>query len=202
MENQKENSLQKFTVSELLELKEIQIEDFNKLSKDEQTELFQIFVEKLNTKGVQKDKILKQMWNVLNDNQKNNVWEFNHEKILCELHNYLNEEGKMPMIRDLVHLTDLSRQTIHKHLKEYKESILFNDFKEQYRLLHTKVLDVIYKASMQGDIKACKLFLESTGQMIKANTYIDKQQNNHHTENNNLTPEMISEIIDKLETDY
>ena len=63
---------------------------------------------------------------------------------------------------------------------------------EQYKILHSKVLDVVYKISMTGDIKACKLFLEATGEMIKASTYIDKQQNNH-TENN-FTPVFVEVI--------
>ena len=68
-----------------------------------------------------------------------------------------------------------------------------NEFYEPcVTILNSKVLDVVYKISMTGDIKACKLFLEATGEMIKASTYIDKQQNNH-TENN-FTP-VIVEII-------
>jgi hypothetical protein len=50
-----------------------------------------------------------------------------------------------------------------------------------------------------GDIKACKLFLEATGEMIKVSTYIDKQQNNH-TENNFNEPFDISKIISFTKT--
>ena len=65
---------------------------------------------------------------------------------------------------------------------------------EQYKILHSKVLDVVYKISMTGDIKACKLFLEATGEMIKARTYIDKQQNTIENINNQeITPDSIKE---------
>jgi hypothetical protein len=105
----------------------------------------------------------------------------------------------MPVMKSLEDKTNLSRQTITKHLKEYKESELFKDYKEQYKMLHSKVLDVVYKISMTGDIKACKLFLEATGEMIKASTYIDKQQNNH-TENNYNEPFDIKKLISFTKT--
>lgn len=203
MKKKEEQGLQKLTVSELLKSKEIQKEDYGKLSKDEQTELFNLFREKMNTKGVKKDEVIKTMWNLLDINARNTLWEHNHETILLEIHSHIMDHGRMPTIRNLVDKTDLSRQTITKHLNEYKENQLYKDYKEQYKMLHTKVLDVVYKISMRGDIKACKLYLETTGEMIKANTYIDKQQNNSTLNNYaQLTPEEIKKLADKLKQDY
>ncbi|MDX2359564.1 MAG: hypothetical protein QNK23_02080 [Crocinitomicaceae bacterium] len=56
--------------------------------------------------------------------------------------------------------------------------------------------------SLKGDIRACKLFLESAQQKTPSTvgTYIDKQQNNYVTNLltpevvENLTPEQIAEI--------
>jgi hypothetical protein len=47
--------------------------------------------------------------------------------------------------------------------------------------------------------KFCKLFLESTGEIIKVNTYIDKQQNNL-TENNFNEPFDIKKLISFTKT--
>jgi hypothetical protein len=196
MENKEEQGLQKLTVSELKKVKEIQIEDFEKLNKDERIELMTYFNDlQLKSKGVEKDKVFKKVWNVLEKDVKNDIWEYNHETILLKMHKHIIDNGRMPLMRDLETSTELSRQTITKHLKEYKESELYSDYKEQYKMLHSKVLDVVYKISMTGDIKACKLFLEATGEMIKANTYIDKQQNNHTQ--NNFSP-IVIEIIPPL----
>ena len=196
MRNKKnENSLQKLTVSELIKCEIIPKTDFDSLPKEERTELIAIMNETFHeSKGKKRDEILLQMSEIMKPETKNAHWEYNHETILLKMHKYIMDYGRMPLIRDLEISTDLSRQTITKHLKEYKESDTFKDYKEQYKILHSKVLDVVYKISMTGDIKACKLFLEATGEMIKASTYIDKQQNNH-TENNYNEPFDIKKLI-------
>ena len=196
MENKKiENSLQKLTVSELIKSEIISKTDFDSLSKEDRTELITIMNGTFHdSKGKKKDEVLNQMSEIMTNDTKNALWENNHEIILQEMHNYIINYGRMPVMKSLEDKTNLSRQTITKHLKEYKESELFKDYKEQYKMLHSKVLDVVYKISMTGDIKACKLFLEATGEMIKASTYIDKQQNNH-TENNFNEPFDIKKLI-------
>lgn len=155
----------------------------------------------LNSKGIEKEEIYKKVWNILDENVKNSIWEYNHESILQKMHNHLIENGRMPLMRDLENSTGLSRQTITKHLKEYKECQLYNDYKEQYKMLHSKVLDIVYKVSLTGDIRACKLFLEATGEMVKNNTttFIDKQQNNHTQ--NNFPQSITVEIIPPLKDD-
>lgn len=201
MKNNKEQGLQKLTVSQLKESDEIQLEDFHKLSKEERKELMSYFNElQLKSKGVEKEKLYKKVWNLLEPNVKNGIWEYNHEQILSKMHNYIVSYGRMPLMKELEIETELSRTTITKHLKEYRESELYKDYKDQYRMLHSKVLDVVYKISMSGDIKACKLFLEATGEMnkINASTYIDKQQNNHTSNNypNNIVVEIIPPLKD------
>ena len=196
MRNKKiENSLQKLTVSELIKCEIIQKTEFDSLAKEHKTELITIMNETFHSsKGKERDKVLKQMSEITSIDTKNSIWEYNHETILFKMHKHIMDYGRMPLIRDLEVSTELSRQTITKHLKAYRESENFKEYKEQYKMLHSKVLDVVYTISMTGDMKACKLFLEATGEMIKANTYIDKQQNNH-TENNFNEPFDIKKLI-------
>ncbi len=77
--------------------------------------------------------------------------------------------------------TGLSRQTISKHLKEFKDNELYKEHKAQFQILATSVLKKLFHLSMGGNVQASKIFLDAVGetnQNIKANQYIDKQQNN------------------------
>lgn len=87
----------------------------------------------------------------------------------------------MPTIINLSKLIGLSRQTVTKHLKVFKENELYKEHKAQFQILGTSVLKQLFKLAMQGNVQACKIYLEAIGetnQSIKANQYIDKQQNN------------------------
>lgn len=200
METKKNMPLQKLTVSDLLKVKEIQKDDFDKLTNDEKDELFDVFNDKVyNLQGYERDKAIRQISNIMSEDSKKTIWEHNHELILLEMHKHIINHGRMPLMKDLETITGLSRPTITSHLKDYKESELYMQYKEQYHALHTKVLDVVYKLSMSGDMKACKLFLEATGQLNRASTYIDKQQNNSiHNIFAELSTEDVSMIIKKL----
>ena len=154
--------------------------------------------------GVERDKFMKKIWQIIPSNTRNNLWESNHHKIIMHLHNEITKNRYIPSIGKLEELTKLSRPTITKHLKEYKNSDLSNGYKETFSILSSQVMRTVYSLAIQGNVQACKLYLEAIGELnsSKISTYIDKQQNNHHTENNNLTPEMISDIIDELEKKY
>ena len=205
MEKIDNKGLQKLTVSELLKSKVITIEDFESLDSKEQKELKIICNEKLSElTGEKRDEFIKRIWEITPSNSRNNLWESNHHRIIIHLHNEITNNRYIPTIGKLEELTGLSRQTVSKHLKEYKQSQLCNEYKETFQMLSSQVMRTVYSLAIQGDIRACKLYFEAIGELnsSKTSTYIDKQQNNHHTENNILTPEMIKDISDKLEREY
>lgn len=88
----------------------------------------------------------------------------------------------MPSVTAIAQETNLSRQTVNKHLKEFD---FRNEDKAQikkFSVLQENVLTQLYKLAMSGDIRACKYFLQFSGHSSFNNvgTYIDKQQNNYH----------------------
>ena len=189
-----EKALQRLTVSELLEKEEITKSDITHLSKAEVSDIKnQIFDKVSETDGNERDKYLKQVNGILTNNQRNYLYEFNHRLILGNLHNHVLEHGTIPSVSQLAKKTDLSRQTVNKHMKEYKTSDIYKEDEQKFEILAGSVLAVVFKMSMQHDLKACKLFLEYTKQSTPNNigTYIDKQQNNFNTV---LTPEVISQL--------
>jgi hypothetical protein len=210
-----QKSLQKFTVSELLKKDTITKEDFEKLSNDEQTELFELFNNKFQeSKGTTKDKLLKQAWEIIPTNIKNALWEMNHNNIIAHIHNGIVQENKMPTIIHLEKATGLSRQTISKHLKEFKEHDLYKEHQAQFKILGTSILRKLFSLAMNGNVQACKIYLDAMGetnQHIRANQYIDKQQNNFNSETitgmkiiniqENLTLQEKMELLNLTEND-
>lgn len=180
--NTKEKSLQKLTVSELMKKEIITKEELNSLSKDEQSELKEKLNDLiLNSTGTKKDRAYKKTWELVDNETKNSLWEFNHVKIINTIHNELVNNFAMPTTSTLEGLTGISRQTISKHLKTFKDREFYGLQEQQFKIMKYSILKKLFKMSMEGDVKACKLYLEATGetnQNIRANQYIDKQQNN------------------------
>jgi len=77
----------------------------------------------------------------------------------------------MPSKVEIAKKTELSRPTIHKHLKDYSNHPLYLEQTEQFRIVREKVLAKVFKFAVNGDIKAAKLFLEFIGNAdLKCNT--------------------------------
>lgn len=83
--------------------------------------------------------------------------------------------------------TRLSRQTVHKHFKEYASSAFYQEQHDQFKIMKDKVLAMVFQIAKQGNIKACRLFLEMVsdrpiGQQKKP--AINQTQNNYIQINN------------------
>jgi len=162
-------SLQKFTESEtkiknVLALKKIEKVDYQDFSESELVTFKSLISENLNNlKGDERDIFIDRIDNVLNIETKNQLWEINHLKITQSISSHINDYGAMPTIRDLIELTGLSRQSIHKHLKEYEKQPIFVDHLEQFRFMNTKLLAKVFQLANKGDIGACKLYFNLMG---------------------------------------
>jgi hypothetical protein len=103
----------------------------------------------------------------------------------------------MPSKTELATKTELSRQTIHKHLKEYSAHPVYLGQIEQFKFLTSEVLAKVFKFAVNGDIRAAKLYFELMGNINGqplANPAIKTQNNYIQINNTLLTEEMVKKL--------
>jgi len=180
-------SLQKFTESEkkinaVLELEQIYPDNLKELTREEVDKVCKILTDKLSVaKGTERDTIIRKIENFVSDQMKNELWESNHNQITWAISNLMNENNRMPSKAELAEKTGLSRQTIHKHLKEYKVHPQFIGQLEQFRFMTEKVLAKVFHFAVNGDMRAAKLYLEmfSPSYIQKSGNTLIQNQNNY-----------------------
>ena len=189
----KETGLQKVTKFEikkkqLLDLKQITFKDIDILTIGENKE----FIKEVNAKlailkGKERDALLKQFEIIFCDETKNQLWEYNHAQITSAITLLLQEFGRMPSKVEIANKTGLSRPTIDKHLKEYASNPLYIQEIEQFRFMTAKVLSKVFAFAINGDIRACKLYLEIAGNMNGLNSSKTINNQNNFIQINGLT---------------
>ena len=161
--------LQKFTESEtkinsVLSLKKITEKDLEILNDAERVKLYQIMTEKFNElRGDDRDDFYEKIEAVTAPESKNQLWELNHNSIIWGISAFISEYGRMPSKTEIASKTELSRQTVHKHLKEYQNNPLYLENQQQFQFMQSKVLARVFQFAINGDIKAFRLYLECTG---------------------------------------
>ncbi len=189
----KKTGLQKFTKFEikkksLWELKQITHEALDILTNDERNEFLKEVNAKLAiVKGNERDTFLKQFELIFCDETKNQLWEYNHSQITSAISTLLQECGRMPSKVEIANKTGLSRPTIDKHLKEYASNPLYIQEIEQFRFMTAKVLSKVFTFAINGDIRACKLYLEIAGNMNGLNNSTTINNQNNFIQINGLT---------------
>jgi len=212
-------SLQKFTKSEtkinnILSLEQITPKDLEQLNEKESTLLMEIISEKFNNlKGIERDKFHKKIEPITGETAKNQVWENNHNTITWAISTLIQEYGRMPSKSEIAIKTELSRQTVHKHLKEYMSHPQYLEQIEQFKFMTSKVLAKVFQFAVNGDTGAAKLYFNvigfmNNGQSPNNNTLI-QNQNNYIQINGtvlsqeaikNLNPEQLNMIETILKT--
>lgn len=202
--------LQRFTKSEMkiervYNLKQITHADLKDFTKAEQKMLDERLNKELKElKGRDFDRLLKKIELITAIEFKNQIWENNHQLITCAIANLMNEYGRMPTQREIVDKTDLSRQTIHNHLKEYANHALYKAEVEQFRFMASKVLAKMFHFAVNGDTGAAKIYLKAVGLLNEANPNTTIQNQNNFVQINGmvikqetlmqLSPEQINTI--------
>lgn len=161
--------LQRFTKFEikkrtLLDLQVITKKDLEIFNKAERIRFFEdvaIILDSL--KGNKRDEFLKQIEQLLGQETKNQIWEYNHSNISIAISSLIDELGRMPSKVDIASRTGLSRVTIDKHLKEYSNNPIYIQEIEQFKFMTSKVLAKVFSFAMEGNISACRLYLETLG---------------------------------------
>ena len=127
---------------------------------------------------------------------KNRMWEFNHFKIIATIQNSIQEHNYMPSVSEIARKTELSRQTVNKHIKEYSGNPDYLSQMKQFRLLAVQVLTAVAHYALEGDMRAARLYLESISNVNGEQNKVGiKTQNNYLQINNTLLTE---EVIENL----
>lgn len=185
MKTDKKN-LQKLTdekINNILKLSRITPEHLSQLNEIEKSELLHILNDKFNSLiGAERDSFYLKIEQICDEETKNQLWESNHNKITAAISVLIEEYGRMPSKVEIAKKTELSRQTIHKHLKEYKTHPLFLGQMEQFRFMSSKLLAKVFQYAINGDIAAAKLYFSVIGYSNagqQQNSTMIQNQNNY-----------------------
>ena len=154
--------LQKFTktetkINQILSLEQITPKDLEPLSEKESTRLMEILTDRFNMlKGTERDKFYKKIEPITSNTTKNQLWEYNHNQITWAISTLMQEYGRMPTKTEIANKTELSRQTVHKHLKEYATHPQFLGQIEQFKFSDNVTW-------FEADIKAKVIFQGTAG---------------------------------------
>lgn len=179
--------LQKLTelevkMNSLLSLEKITRADTDLLNDEERAELSRILTHQLSVlKGAEKEKLYNQVEGIMDSQTKNEIWEHNHINIMWAISSFIRENSRMPTKTEIAVKTELSRQTVHKHLKEYKSSTYYAEFQEQFSIMRSRVMTTIFQYAVNGDMRAAKLYLESIGALNNTSLAISTNNVNNNT---------------------
>jgi len=157
-------SLQKFTIKPhtvewLFNLPKVKYSDVKTLTEADQKVAYKIMNDKINAlKGEERDKFVEQFkeaWDISTHNQ---LWESNHIQITGAISRLIQDYKRMPSNSEISQHTGLSRQTVHKHLKEYVTNPLYLEQMEQFKFMTSRVLATVYSYAIAGDMRAAKLY--------------------------------------------
>lgn len=179
--------LQKLTelevkMNSLLSLEKITRADTDPLNGEERAELSRILTHQLSVlKGAEKEKLYNQVEEIMDPQTRNEIWEHNHINIMWAISSFIRENSRMPTKTEIAVKTGLSRQTVHKHLKEYKSSTYYAEFQEQFSIMRSRVMTTIFQYAVNGDMRAAKLYLESIGALNNASLTSSTNNVNNNT---------------------
>lgn len=192
-------------VEQLLALKQITPEHTAALSPDEYKE-FGVEINRLfaTLTGKQLDQLQHKIDPIIPSDSRSELWESNHRRITNAINAHLQRYGTMPGRTLLAEQTGLSRQTIHKHVKEYEQNANYLAQQAQLKFMSSHVLGTVLKKAMQGDTQAAKLYFSMVGSQPAPAPATLVQTNNNYIQINNtvlsqqklnqLTPAQLAAI--------
>lgn len=196
--------LQKFTeceakINKIIALEQITSKDLEPFSESEKICLMKILTERFNKlNGTERDKFYKKIEAITSDTTKNQLWENNHNQITRAISTLIQDYGRMPNKTEIASKTELSRQTIHKHIKEYTNHPQYLGQIEQFRFLTSKVLAMVFQFAVNGDMVAAKLYFNVVGSLncgqASNNTLIQNQNNYIQINGTVLSQERIKHL--------
>ncbi|MDB5281302.1 MAG: hypothetical protein JWO06_377 [Bacteroidota bacterium] len=119
------------------------------------------------------------------------LWEYNHDKITEAIAHYIEDFGAMPAKAEISRTTGLSLKTIRQHLSSYKQNPAYQEQEEAFGLMAPKVLSIVMKKALKGDMQAAKLFLHIQSTQTDTNEVVIQNQNNNIQINNTVISQQI-----------
>jgi hypothetical protein len=120
----------------------------------------------------------------LHNQMKNHTWQRNHLKILASISNLMQKNNRMPANTEISIEAGLSEETTYKHLKEFKENDLYKHEADKFRFMKDRVLTTVFNLAVQGDVRACKVYLDCFASNITAPAIPALEQTNYVQINN------------------
>ena len=184
-------------INTLLSKQKITLNDIEGLSPAERQLLGEIATKALTKlKGVARDTFLDKIELIMSPITKNSMWEHNHTVITRATSSFMQRHGIMPTANTLAEQTGLSRQTVAKHLREYRAHPDFIAETEQFKLMSNDVLAKVFKFASNGDIRAARLYFEMVGALNKQQpgTVVNAQNNYIQINNTILSQENLKQL--------
>lgn len=149
---------------EIMEKPKVTKADFNSLDKDGMDIMKEVANERYKVlKGEELDGFIEKIFDIMTPETRNSMWESNHANIINEISRFIDNTGRMPTMFELSEKIGLSRQTLGKHLKEYRNHPQYFEHLEQFRFMSQKVLSKMFQLAMNGNVRAGRLYLEMVG---------------------------------------
>jgi hypothetical protein len=147
-------------------------------------------------KGTARDSFLDKIQPIVPASTKNDTWEYNHMHISNAISNYMHLHGAMPCKNDIAEETGLSRQTVAKHMIEYKQHPEFIGEMEQFKFMSNQILTNVFKYANKGDMRAARLYFEMVGTLNKQPNGTVVNEQNHYIQINNtiLSQEKLKQL--------
>ena len=205
----KKNSLQMFTntdskINLILQKKKVLPADIKGVFTEKEQPQFSNYLQKqLNElKDTELDDFIEQIFEIIPENVKNQLWENNHYTITNAISLLMEESGRMPTRNAIAAKTGLSRQTIGKHLKEFATNPHNEYEKLKFKVMSDRVLAKVFKIAVKdaGNVRAARLYLEVMGLIGNQSTESPKinTQNNYIQINGTV---LSQETIKQLSTE-
>lgn len=148
-----------------------------------------------------RDLLYEKIDGILSPDNKKDHWEQNHYRILNALQVLTDKLNRFPSRLEISNLTGLSRTTIDKHLQEYFGSDAYKQKKDEYVVMRESLMAKIYSMANKGDLKAARIFLEATAQVLQPPQIRNTQNNYIHInidQVKNLPPERQQQLNEIL----
>jgi hypothetical protein len=184
-------------INHLLALQKITAKDIEGLNPAELQQLGKTNTQILaQLTGVERDNFLDKIDLILPAGTKSDIWEYNHALINNAVSDHMSKHGVMPAKNVIVRQTGLSRQTVFKHLKEYKQHPDYTAQVEQFKFMAPNVLANVFKYALNGDMRAARLYFQMVGatNVQQPGTVINEQNNYIQINNTKLSQQNLEQL--------
>ena len=91
---------------------------------------------------------------------RNHSWQRNHLKILGSISDLMQRNNCMPTNTAISIEAGLSEETVYKHLRDFKKHPLYEHDADKFQFMKNRVLTTVFNLGVQGDVRACKVYLD------------------------------------------